>query len=126
ASDIPANNNIYKFSRGTLLIRAAYELEQTGFVDIENQVDKIDNTESKYSYPKQIQNFASQIRDNQSANQKTKNRYLNFVSFNRELYRLENKGKNSEIASEILQKLEQEKNIANKAWLRQKIELYVS
>lgn len=123
AFDIPSNNKIYKFSRGTLLIRTAYELEQIGFVETETHVD---NTESKYSYHKQIQNFASQIRNNQSLDYRIKNRYLNFVSFNRKLYRLGGNNENSEMASEVLQELEKEKNIANKAWLRQRIELYVS
>ncbi len=120
AFNISSYDNSFKFSRGTLLIRSAYELEQSDLIETLSDEEK-----NKYDYHRQIENFASQIRNNQTLSETVKKRYMNFVNFNRKLYHLENAGPNPEHISIILIELNQETNVANKTWLVQKFEQYV-
>ena len=118
ALKIDANNPTFKFSRGSLLIRSAYEYE----LSLAGEDPK-----PNYTFEKMFNNFKAQLHRKQPRPSDQLKAYRNFVYFTHRLYKLSYKIKpqQQKQALKLQKKMKDTRLLAVRLWLTEKLNLYL-
>ncbi|MFK7904398.1 MAG: hypothetical protein AB8B69_04695 [Chitinophagales bacterium] len=116
AYKIPAWDKNFKFLRGATIIQAAYEMEKINFNDLGD----------KYYITTVIQNFKSQLTYKKNDNSSQVKAYKNFTNFVQRIHNLEKAKNKYERAFKLKKIIQEEKLVARKAWLNEKLNRYLT
>ncbi len=114
ASQIVSEDIIFKFSRGTLLVQAAYEMEK----------HNIGNSISRYEFSRTLQNFIALLNYYKSTHKRIVQVYLSFANAMQRIYNIESAKNKQNRATQVLNSIKTLKEIAKKDWLIEKARAY--